>query len=105
MSENIAYNAAMMKKAEHVKQHVLGTILDKSKLENWEFDDEDIQTAWELLDYLTMINQVVSVGASVIRVTERIELAESVMKQRDTMEQLGLPFDDQTYLRSLEEIR
>lgn len=103
MSGKIAYIASRMKQAERAKDEVL-ELLAKRKLETWDFTQDEIQKAWELVDLLMMIDADVSVGAALSRAVERVEAAELVMNRRDEMEQLNIPYDDMTAMRSLEEI-
>ncbi len=103
MSRKIAYVASMMKRAESLRDRLLEELLSKSKLESWDFSGEDIEQGWQIVDALMAINSEVSVQAAVNRAIERMEYAEQVLDRREEMEMLGMPYDDMTATRSLEE--
>ncbi|RLI55215.1 MAG: hypothetical protein DRP09_10395 [Candidatus Thorarchaeota archaeon] len=102
MTKKIAYIASQMKLAERLMEDVLN-MLSKRKIESWDFTDDDIQAAWEKIDRIVAIDQHVSVGLSLAKATERVELAEVVISRREELERLGLPYDDLSNLRTLEE--
>jgi len=90
MSKETLIIASRMKEADRLKERVF-ELLEKSKLESWDFTGEDLQEAWELVDAILMIDSEMSVGAAYHRAIERVELAEAVMNTRDEMKELGMP--------------
>lgn len=103
MSRKIAYIASMMKRAENLRDQLLEELLSKSKLESWDFTGEDIEQGWEIVDSLMAIDSEISVQAAVSKAIERMEYAEQVLDHREKIELPGMPYDDLTAIRSLEE--
>lgn len=101
MSNDTAIIAAMMKEAERLKNRILDEVLPRARLEDWNFTDEDIDNAWNIIDRILAIGQKVSVRMSTARAIERVELAETINNRREEMALMGLHYDDQVKYRSL----
>lgn len=89
----------MIKEAERLREQVVSELLPRCKLESWDFDQEDIDKAWEIVDRILAIGQEVTVGSALSRATERAELAERVMNHREEMEQMGMYPEDQMRMK------
>ena len=102
MSKEIAYIAGKMKEAERLKDRLL-ELLSKSKLESWDFTNEDIHEGWQIVDRIMMIDSEVSVGAALNATIERVEAAVLVMDTREKQELIIVPGDTINPIRTLEE--
>ena len=79
MSGDAAIIATTLKEAERLAAKVRGQLLPKLKVERMDFDQEDLDAAYQILDRLALLNETASCSSHIAIVQMRIEQAEEAL--------------------------
>lgn len=94
--------ATTMKEAERLMKRVKEELLPKSSIEKIDFDQEDLDAAYHLLDRLTLLNEKARVPAAIAQVVARLELAEETLDNHMKNNTFMPTSDDKHIVMSLE---